>query len=838
MLKNTIDYNGRRSSERERPHRRKKRQGCSWDAVRKATASNENQHLRLTGPSLKTITLGGLDMNTDNRDRQQEEKRLARISKIIEHKTNRLKRSSGNIKDEVIHIRKTFWEDVTVNMDNMEDAVETLASIKQQSELLSERERAQNQLSKQLKTLDLLKDSPYFGRIDFHEDGEKQTDTIYIGIASLMDQNNENFLIYDWRAPISSLYYDYSPGPAEYLTLEGVITGNMKLKRQFIIKNGTLKSMFDTGITIGDELLKEVLGTHADNHMKNIVATIQKEQNKIIRNEQSKYLVVQGVAGSGKTSAALQRVAFLLYRHIGTLKSNQILLFSPNPLFNSYIATVLPNLGEENMQQITFQDYIEKYVGNEFVIEDSFQQMEYVLKEEKDEDGQARLEGIRFKAGLQYKRMMDAYIDHLSRQDLKFKSIRFRGETLISSSDIEEYFYSLDTGIPIYVRMQTVKEWLLRELSKKEEKEYQKEWVEDEIELLETDEYTETYLEIQEKQHFSEDTFSDFDQEKAALAKKLVRTYFNPIKKAIKKLKFIHIKAIYMNFFMDGYTYLEEFNYPELWSQICEYTLTRCRLNELSNEDATAYIYLKAQLEGRKTNNVIRHLFIDEAQDYSPFQLAVLKQLFPVCKMTILGDLNQAIHAHSLNAPTLLSDELYDAEKFEKMELTKSYRSTRQIVEFTKEILGNLQIEPFNRTGPKPTVRKVENDIQHIDKIKNLIANLEKAGHQTIAIICKTEEETRNTYAKLSSHLDVQLMKKTTYSYNKGVLVLPSYLSKGIEFDAVIIYDASQGCYHRELERKLFYTACTRAMHELHLFSKGELSPFIKLISQDLYLVE
>ena len=774
-------------------------------------------------------------MSGQNHDRQHEEQRLTMITKLIEQKTNGLKQSSGGIKDEILHIRKTFWEDVTVNMDNVEDAVETLASIKQQSELLSERERSQNQVTKQLKTLDLLKDSPYFGRIDFHEDDEDQTDIVYIGIASLMDQANENFLIYDWRAPISSLYYDYSPGPAEYQTLDGSVTGTMELKRQFIIKNGTLKSMFDTGITIGDELLKEVLGTHADNQMKTIVATIQKEQNKIIRNEQSKYLIVQGVAGSGKTSAALQRVAFLLYRHLGKLKSDHILLFSPNPLFNSYIATVLPNLGEESMQQVTFQDYIEKYVGNEFDIEDPFQQMEYVLKNEKDDYYQARLEGIRFKAGLHFKQLIDAYIDHLSQKDIKFKSISFRGETLISSNDIADYFYSLDKGSPVYMRMQTVKDWLLRELDKKEKIEYKKEWVEDEIELLDTDEYTETFMELQAKQRFTEDTFNDFEREKDVLAKKLVRNYFNPIKKAVKNLKFIHVKATYMNFFINGYKYVDGANFPELWPQICEYTLNRCQQNQLANEDATAYIYLKTQLEGRKTNNVIRHIFIDEAQDYSPFQFAVFKQLFPSCKMTILGDFNQAIYAHSLNAPTLLSNELYDSEKFEKMELTKSYRSTRQIVNFTKEILGNVQIEPFNRTGPKPTVRKVEKNSQRIHEIKNLIASLEDTGHQTIAIICKTEEETRNAHAELSMNLDVQLMEKTTYSFHKGTLILPSYLSKGIEFDAVIIYDASKETYTRELERKLFYTACTRAMHELHLFSKGEVSPFFDAIPPQLY---
>lgn len=777
-------------------------------------------------------------MTEQNFAKQQEEQRLSTIIKIIENKANKLNQSSGGLKDEVIYIRKTFWEDVTVNMDNVEDAVETLASIKQQSELLSERERTQYQITKQLKTLDLLKDSPYFGRIDFHEDGEEQIDQVYIGIASLMDQNNENFLIYDWRAPISSLYYDHSPGPAEYQTLEGPITGTMELKRQYIIKNGKLKSMFDTGLTIGDELLKEVLGTRADNQMKNIVATIQKEQNKIIRNVQSKYLVVQGVAGSGKTSAALQRVAFLLYRYFGKIKSDHILLFSPNPLFNSYIATVLPNLGEENMQQITFQDYIEKYVGNEFDIEDPFQQMEYVLKNEQDEYYQARLEGIRFKSHLQYKQLIDAYIHHLSRQDLKFKTISFRGETLISASEIAEYFYSLDNRSPIQLRMQTVKDWLLQKLDQKEKLEYKKEWVEDELELLETDEYTETYLEIQAKDRLSEDTFNDFEHEKDELAKKLVRKYFNPIKKAIKNLKFIHVKAIYKNFFLNGYKYINDADYPESWPRICDYTLDKCKQNQLANEDATAYIYLKAQLEGRKTNNIIRHLFIDEAQDYSPFQFAVLKQLFPNSKMTILGDFNQAIYAHSMNAPTLLSNELYESESFEKMVLTKSYRSTRQIVDFTKEILGNVQIEPFNRTGPKPTIKIVNNNSERTQEIMNLIASLENAGHQTIAIICKTEEETRNAYVELSKNLDVQLMQKNTYSYNKGILILPSYLSKGIEFDAVIIFDASKETYSRELERKLFYTACTRAMHELYLVSSDEMSPFLDGIPTDLYHVD
>ena len=314
-----------------------------------------------------------------NLDWRTEQDRVDFVIKEIDKKTKKFKQGAGNVSSDVLELRKTFWEDVTVNMDEPDDVIETAASIKQQAELLSERERTHKQIDKQLNTLARLKYSPYFGRIDFWENGEKSADQVYLGIASLMDEQDENFLIYDWRAPISSLYYDYPPGPAEYETLEGTIKGEMKLKRQFIIRASEIKGMFDTGVTIGDEMLQEVLGNNASTQMKSIVATIQREQNQIIRDERSNLLIVQGVAGSGKTSAALQRVAYLLYRYRGTLKSENIMLFSPNPLFNSYVATVLPELGEENMQQVTFQEYLNHRLGKEFDVEDPFSQMEYLL---------------------------------------------------------------------------------------------------------------------------------------------------------------------------------------------------------------------------------------------------------------------------------------------------------------------------------------------------------------------------------------------------------------------------------------------------------------------------
>ncbi|MHC6047440.1 RNA polymerase recycling motor HelD, partial [Listeria monocytogenes] len=577
-----------------------------------------------------------------------------------------------------IHLRKTFWDDIKINLENPEDAGETISSIKQEAEILSERERTHAHVDKQRKILSRLKESPYFARVDFLENNEEPIHNIYIGIASLMNETEDEFLIYDWRAPISSIYYDYSPGPVQYETAEDVIRGEMSLKRQFITKDGKIKTMFDTGITIGDDLLKEVLGNNASSNMKNIVATIQREQNQIIRNIKKKYLIVQGVAGSGKTSAALQRVAYLLYRYRNELTSDNMLLFSPNPLFNSYISSVLPDLGEDNVQQLTFQEYIEKRVGKKFNIEHPFTQMEYMLTRQKHEGYNTRKEGIRYKASMEFKALIDSYVDFLSEDYLIFKNITFRGEKLIDSNRIKNYFYSLEKSISIPNRMQLVMEWLLKELRKKEKKEREKDWVIEESDLLDLEEYTKVYSELLKEGRFAEDTFDDFEREQRRLGKKIVKKYFNPIRKAVKKLKFINIEAIYFQLFKNTVDIPEEIKQtlPENWKEICSSTLDNLRTRELMYEDAAPYLYLQDKLEGRRVNTRIRHLFIDEAQDYSPFQLFVLNQLFPYSRMTILGDFNQAIYAHTLNSPTLLSSELYTKDSFEKIALTKSYRST------------------------------------------------------------------------------------------------------------------------------------------------------------------
>jgi DNA helicase II / ATP-dependent DNA helicase PcrA len=767
-----------------------------------------------------------------SKDWKMEQEQVNLVIEEVNYKAQKIKKNFSSVNTDILEIRKTFWNDVTVNLSCEDDVIETAASLKQQAELLSERERTHAHIDKELKTLAKLKDSPYFGRIDILEKGEQKTDYVYLGITSFMDKNDENFLIYDWRAPISSLYYDFAPGPVQYETPEGTIKGEMKLKRQFIIRASKITGMFDTGVTIGDEMLQEVLGNNASSQMKSIVATIQREQNQIIRNEKSKLLIVQGVAGSGKTSAALQRVAYLLYRYRKTMKSENIMLFSPNPLFNSYVATVLPELGEENMQQSTFQEYLNNSLGREFDVEDPFNQMEFLLSNEHNPNFNTRVDGIHFKSSLLFKERIDQYAANLSTQGLIFKDLIFRKEIIISKNTIHEYFYTLDESISIPTRLQFVKEWLLKELKKKVKHERTKEWVQDELQYLEKEDFMEVFNRLQEKQHYTDSSFNDFELEQKLLAEMVVKEKFKPLFAKVKKLKFLDISAIYQQIFKE--VKVNNSSVPVDWDKISTQTIEMFENRKLSYEDATPFVYLKDVLEGRKTTNAIRHIFIDEAQDYSPFQFAYIQMLFPNSKMTLLGDFNQAIFSGATGTKTVFTDLAVNEDDVELFNLTKTYRSTKPIVEFTCSLIdGGEKIEPFNREGHKPTITLVEKTNQLHEKVVQKIKELQKEGHRTIAIICRTASESKSAFDALQKYVSVHLIEKGTISYEKGILVIPSYLAKGIEFDAVILYDCSQ--YQNERERKLFYTVCTRAMHVLHMFGTNGISPLMRKAPVETY---
>jgi Superfamily I DNA and RNA helicases len=766
-------------------------------------------------------------------ERGQEQARVNDVRDIIGGKIAHLTGNKGDVTKGIVDLRKNFWDDVTVNMDESDDVYETQASIKQQAELLSERERRHGQMTRQLKTLFRLLDAPYFGRIDFHEEGEEKAESIYIGLGSLMDRNNEDFLIYDWRAPIASMYYDFAPGPARYDSLDGEIKGVMKTKRQFIIHNGKINGMFDTGLTIGDAMLQAVLGGRASSHMKSIVATIQKEQNQIIRNETDRYLIVQGAAGSGKTSAALQRVAFLLYRYRKTLRSDNMLLFSPNPLFSSFISTVLPELGEENVTQTTFKDFVAERIGNDLQMENPFDQTEDCLTMDDREAYRIRLDGIRFKASPAFLRLMDHWLEKLHEDGMIFRDIPFRDQTIVPGYEIGRYFYALSHELPLLARLEDVREWLLRRIYAFAKKERRKDWVLEEAELLDQSEYASIFQKLQQKKQFTENTFDDYRREEVLLRKMVMNREIKPLRRHIKQLDFVNHQRIYGELFYRNHSPLPV---PDDWEEICRATRMRFEEGDCPWEDAVPYLYMKEKIQGRKGNQEIRHLIIDEAQDYSPVQLAYLQSAFPRCRMTILGDLNQTIYAQSFTGETMLSERLYAPGEVHKLTLTRSYRSTREIMDFARQLVpGGDQIEPFDRSGKLPELIDVPVEKKPAVILKK-IEGFRKAGYGTFALICKTMKECRIAYYRLNKHTEVKLITQATSQFGKGFFIIPSYLAKGIEFDVAIIHDASSENFHREHERTVFYTACTRAMHELILLNSGEPTRFLKKVPADKYV--
>ncbi|MFC4600773.1 RNA polymerase recycling motor HelD [Cohnella hongkongensis] len=799
----------------------------------------------------------------ETKEWQLEQERLDEVRSKLRARIAKLEPEVAGLRDQAAELRKRFWEEVTINTSTTEDFEDSFYSVQQQSAMLAERERSHNRMVQQWKGVRRLLPSPYFGRVDFREEGLKASERIYIGVASFLDDDGLDFLVYDWRSPIASLYYDYPPGHASYDTPEGRVVGAMTLKRQFQMEDGQIRTMFDATETIGDELLQQVLGKEADSQMKNIVATIQKEQNAIIRNDKSRLLVVQGAAGSGKTSAALQRVAYLLYKHRQTIRADQIVLFSPNSMFGSYVSTVLPELGEENMQQTTFQECLDHWLGSSLRSEDLFDQIEYTLTARGEPGYEARLQGIAYKSSEAFTKALQHYGKWLGGEGMRFKDILFRGRVLIPAERMRAIFYNYDRSLPLNSRVVLLQEWLLDELASLEREERKSDWAQEELSYLDREQYAEAFARLHKErelfdlsEHYAaarelmnnerrgDEGDMDFARrEEELMLRSVVKISFKPLRKSVKKYEFVDIMGIYGQLFEDEASYREktmESDVPPRWPEICRQTKDRLSRNELFYEDATPYLFVKELVEGIRTNTEIRHVFVDEGQDYSAFQYEYMKKLFPRARMTVLGDFGQAIftQATNLEAPDSPLLRLFGEADTALIRLVRSYRSTRDIVEFTKSLLPDGdEIVPFERRGRKPLLvgsgGKEERDAQ----LGKDIASLKAEGFASIAVVAKTAAESREAYESLRMHGEegLKLITKTTFAFDKGVMVIPVYLAKGIEFDAVCIYNASPTAYSRDNERKLLYTACTRAMHRLHLYTADEWSPFVQALPKHLY---
>lgn len=777
-------------------------------------------------------------MNEVAAPRDEEEKRLLEVLEQVSRRMRKELSLLGDRREDVVGIRKEFWDDVRMSFSDSTEVGETWSSITQQVELLAERERSHKVASEAVDKLTRQFDSPYFARIDFAEKGY-DTEIIYIGRASLIGEDGETFYVYDWRAPVSSLFYDHEPGPASYRIPNGEMEGELKLKRQFVIRGGQLKHMFDTSETVGDEILQAVLSEGSDTSMKSIVATIQKEQNRIIRDEKHRLLVVQGAAGSGKTSAALQRIAYLLYRFRQTLTQDQIILFSPNPVFKGYISRVLPDLGEANMRQMTFRELVEARLGRRYEVEDLFAQTEALSAEEGTLEGNARELSVRYKGSEHFFITVERYLKKLEQEGVRFRPLRYRSETIVTAEEMSVRFYNVRASEGFGIRASNLRKWLLERLKVWVESQLGEAWVEEAAELVDSEDIQRAYVEVRRSGGFHNEAFDDEEQMSARLRRRVAEDAIAPLTKAVRSFRFLDAVMTYRELFESRTLFTAcspDGKLPSGWewmSQRAEETLGR---KGIDHEDATPLMYVLEALEGfRRVEGDIQHVFVDEAQDYSPFQAAYLRRRYPRARLTVLGDFNQAIYIQSQESGGFSGwTRLMAPEETAVLQLTTSYRSTEPIVEYTKGILAledSVGITPFQRKGEAPKMIACRDGSELGDRIAAAINTLLAYGYGTIGVITKTAYDTGNASALLKERLPdevpVTLVTGGSAELPKGVSVLPSYLAKGIEFDAVLVWDASAANYGKEMDRKLLYTVCTRALHILHIYHTGEASPWL-----------
>lgn len=597
-----------------------------------------------------------------------------------------------------------------------------------------------------------LGDSPYFGRIDFTTGQHGERTAVYIGIYSFTDETIRANLIYDWRAPVSSMFYDFELGSASYTTPGGAITGVIDLKRQYKIREGRMEYMIENSVNIHDEVLQKELCKSADDKMKNIVATIQRDQNAVIRNETARVMIIQGVAGSGKTSIALHRIAFLLYRFRDEIASKDILVISPNKVFADYISNILPELGEEQIPEMGMEELATEMLEGKYRFQSFFRQVSDLL-EHHDEHF---IERIRFKASFEFLSKLNQYLIHIENNYFTFAELKVAG-TIVPFPFILERFKAYHR-IPLLKRFPEV---------------------------------------IKDIQQF-------------------VRTSAN--RKLGGRDKALLQEAVPAMFRMNNIIDL----YRDFYSWIGKPEMYNAGDGTLEYADVFPLLYFKIRLEGTQVYDHVKHLLIDEMQDYTPVQYAVLSRVFS-CKKTILGDVSQTVNPYSASSAEGIERVFPHGDT---VRLFRSYRSTWEITAFAQRISPNPDLIAMERHGSEPRVMGFNNNTEEAEEIKKMIGYFENSGHQSMGIICKTFEQAESLHRELNLR-DVHLLTPESTALTHGVVVTTAHLAKGLEFDEVIVPFASSRNYKTDVDRSMLYIACTRAMHELTLTYAKEKTTFI-----------
>lgn len=719
---------------------------------------------------------------------QSEKEYLSKVLDVLTQEIDsydqKVKALSSNIQEQMSYA----WDKTNRLSDT--EFVYALANIQKRSVY------AEN-ANKKVRNYKKMLNNAYFARIDF-DDGEEIL-PVYIGICSL--QQGDEFYVYDWRAPISSMFYNSEIGDASYSISTGEkISGKITLKRQYRIRGDEIKEVFDTDMQIIDNILKNILSANASSKMKNIVNTIQKEQNQIIRKNDVDILVVQGPAGSGKTSIAMHKIAYLLYAERDKINNSNVMILSPNEIFNNYISDVLPEIGEDNVAQATFFEFAKNYI-TEFKIATKIEDIYEVIYSSNKKKYRDKFNEIKFKSSPIYSKILSDFINLNMIELLGLEPIIINDVTVMELDEIEKIARSIpSSGESLYLHGKKIIERVYLSASMK----------------------TAKHLTLEKLKKEALENLMKVKIKIASLYKKLYSD----------KEKFIEFVS---NEFKK-YNREDKLNLFNL-SSIFDLTKQRLDNDSIEFQDVTPFMFLKSQIIGISANKSIKYVLIDEAQDYSLAQYKIISMLFKNSNITLLGDLNQTIMPfnHHKNY-----DDILKTIKTNKpnsitsyTELSKTYRSTYEINEFAKSIISDKNnYSQIDRHGDEVIITK-QNEFDATQIIEESIKL--KNNYNTVAIICKNIEDTLlyNQLVKSEPYLSKFriVTKNDNVFVSEKIMIIPSYLAKGLEFDAVIVSNASD-MHYDETERKLFYVVSTRALHKLEIFYSGNLTPLISKESE------
>lgn len=720
-------------------------------------------------------------MGNNQTEKAFEEKRLAQTISLAEEQLKQAKEVADKKKSEIIEAKKDVRENTEHGITSLytSDGFEALVELSQYINPVTDKIIDYEEEEHKILLLEKMIKSPYFARIDFKFDDEDEFEKIYIGRSSLRKNSYQEMYVYDWRSPIASVFYRFMTGEAFYDAPCGRVTGELNLKRQYEIKNGILEYFFDSDVQIVDEFLRQLLSQNTTAKMKAIVETIQHEQDVVIRDMENDLLMVQGVAGSGKTSIALHRAAYLMYQGLQTkLSANNIMIISPNSIFEQYISNVLPELGEDNVISSVFEDILSELLnGRKIQSRNDF--LENLIVNSKYKE--ISRNSIEFKTSSFFREILDQFLIDIPRQWIEFEDVYYEGKCVVSGQILKDKILGRPET-PLGIKLEQLEDYILEQI-------------------------------------FGTGKGRGHKEEK------------NLIKQEIQKFIKIDIVELYKILFSNEayfYSLLQNSNPSQNIKNIWKYTKENLEADSLYYDDAIAIAYLYLKIYGTNKYKNIKQVVIDEAQDYYPLQYEIFNLLFSNAKFTILGDMKQTLAKKEDISFYEQIQKILNKKKSSLIMLDKSFRCTNEILNFSlKFIEQSSQIKSFNRNGDSPKVYIADNSEIFIDEIVKEIKLCQEKGFQSICLICKTEKNSTYLFNKIKHKLDIQLIKNGSVSDLQGVFILPVYMSKGLEFDTVLICDADSQNYHDEDDKNLLYVACTRALHKLSLFCENEVSPLI-----------